>query len=141
MRKKESAKDLVPIKEFSKDEFRCRCGNASCDYGYDDIDRGFLNRLFTARKKSKVGYTITSAVRCPQHPLAKKNPTSSHNADRAKGKLCMAVDIAAPTSSHVHHICKSLDDAGFTRKGWNQQQHFIHADDDDSKPQEVFFPY
>ena len=141
MRKKESAKDLVPIKEFPKSEFDCRCGNSDCDYGYDDMDKGFLNRLFTARKMSKVPFSLTSAVRCPRHPHAKKNPTSSHNADRVLGKLCMAVDIAAPTSNHVHEIVQALDDAGFVRKGWNQDLKFLHVDDDDSKPQGVFFAY
>lgn len=132
---------MVPIKEFKTSEFRCQCGHANCDYGYEDMDVNTLSRLFTARKLSKVSYILTSAVRCPRHQLAIKNPTSSHNANRELGITCKAVDIAAVTSSEVFEIEDSLKKAGFVRLGWNQQKKFIHADTDPNKPQRVFFPY
>lgn len=132
---------IVPIKEFKESEFKCRCGNADCDYGYQDMDEEFLSKLFTARKLSLVGYNLTSAVRCPRHPLAIANPTSSHNASRVLKKKSCAVDIAATTSGLVFEITESLRKAGFTRLGWNQIKKFIHVDNDKNKPGRVFFPY
>lgn len=131
---------LVPIKEFKKEEFACKCGT-DCGYGYEDMEDAFLSRLFTARKMSKVGFVLTSAVRCPAHPEALKNPTSSHNADRAKGLKCKAVDIKVPTSSIAFEVQESLLDAGFTRIGWNQKLNFMHVDADSSKVQRVLFKY
>lgn len=130
---------LTPIKEFKEEEFRCQCGR--CDYGYEDMDEAFLSKLFTARKKSLLGYTLTSAVRCPNHELFSKNPTSSHNAIRSLGKKCKAVDIAVPTSSVAFEVIASLMAAGFTRIGWNRDKKFIHVDDDKSKPARLFFSY
>lgn len=132
---------LVLIKEFKAHEFDCQCGNADCDYGYADMEDSIVSALFTARKVAGVGFTINSAVRCPRHPLALKNPTSSHNADRAKGKKSCAVDIATPTSSHAFEVMDGFRRAGVTRLGWNQKLFFIHADTDASKPARVFFPY
>lgn len=132
---------METIKEFQKAEFKCQCGHADCDYGFDDMDEKFLSQLFTARKRSIVGYTLTSAVRCPRHPLALKNPTSSHNANRTFGKKCKAVDIATPTSDVTFEVTISLLQAGFTRIGWNQKSHFIHVDNDISKVQRRFFSY
>lgn len=132
---------LVPIKEFEEHEFKCKCGHEDCDYGYADMDEKFLSKLFTARKKSKVAYSLTSAVRCPRHPEAIKNPTSSHNANRVLARKCKAVDITASTSGLVFEIQKSLQDAGFVRLGWNQIKNFIHVDSDEDKIQRVFFKY
>lgn len=132
---------LVPIKEFEEHEFKCRCGHIDCDYGYADMDEKFLSKLFTARKKSKSGYALTSAVRCPRHPEALKNPTSSHNAVRSRGLKSKAVDIRAPNSRVRFHVEKSLLDAGFVRLGFNENLRFIHVDSDENKDQEVIFSY
>lgn len=132
---------MVPIKEFKESEFKCRCGHEDCDYGYADMDEKFLSALFTARKKSIVGYTLSSAVRCPRHPDAIKNPTSSHNANRAFGKKCKAVDISAPNSAATFEIVTSLLAGGIRRLGWNQSLKFIHADLDLHKPQRLLFSY
>lgn len=131
---------LVPIKEFKESEFACRCGR-DCGYGYQDMDEKFLSRLFTARKKSFMGYHLTSAVRCPGHPEAIKNPTSSHNAFKATGRKACAVDIAVPNSSVAFEVMDSLMKAGFTRLGWNQRLGFIHVDSDKTKPQRLLFSY
>lgn len=131
---------LVPIKEFRKEEFACKCGT-DCGYGYEDMEEAFLSRLFTARKMSKVGFTLTSAVRCPAHPEAIKKPTSSHNADRGKGLKSKAVDIKVPTSYIAYEVHDSLRAAGFTRIGWNQKLDFMHVDADTNKVQRVLFKY
>lgn len=131
---------LGTIKEFKESEFVCRCGR-DCGYGYQDMNEEFLSRLFTARKKSFVGYTLTSAVRCPDHEEAIKNPTSSHNANKAICKKSCAVDIAVPNSAVAFEVMDSLRAAGFTRLGWNQRLGFIHVDSDKAKPQRVLFSY
>lgn len=131
---------LVPIKEFKKEEFACKCGTG-CGYGYEHMEDAFLSRLFTARKMSKVGFTITSAVRCPVHPNAISNPTSSHNASTEKNLKCKAVDIKVTTSNDAFEVMDALLKAGFTRIGWNQSLGFIHVDADTSKVQRVLFKY
>jgi hypothetical protein len=131
---------IVTIKEFKESEFACQCGY-DCGYGYQDMDEEFLSKLFTARKLSPIGFTLTSAVRCPMHPLAIKRPTSSHNANRTLANRCCAVDIAAVNSSVVFELDEALRKAGFTRLGWNQDSLFIHVDSDKRKPQRVFFSY
>jgi hypothetical protein len=135
---------LVPIKEFKESEFQCKCpdcGTSSDPYGYRDMDEAFLSRLFTARKMSSRGFSLTSAVRCPLHPLVETRPTSSHNADRLRRKKCKAVDIRAATSRDAFHIMRALFKAGFVRVGWNQEKNFIHVDSDEDKDQEVLFKY
>ena len=132
---------IVPIKEFKESEFACQCGHADCGYGYNNMDEKFLSMLFTARKLSKVGFSLTSAVRCPRHPLALKRPTSSHNAQEAFVRKCCAVDIAAPNSTVAFEVMDSLIKAGFTRIGWNQKLNFIHVDSDKNKVQRVLFSY
>ena len=131
---------LVPIKEFKPIEFACKCGT-DCGYGYEDMDEEFLSKLFTARKLSNFAFHLTSAVRCPTHQEAIKNPTSSHNANRAFVKKSCAVDIKVSNSTLVFEITEALRKAGFTRLGWNQKLNFIHVDSDKKKPQRVFFSY
>jgi hypothetical protein len=130
---------MEPIKEFTRDEFKCQCG--SCNYGYEDMDETFLSMLFTARKTSRVPFNLTSTVRCPLHKLARSNPTSSHNADRYASRKSKAVDIAAITSNDVYEIMEALKKAGFTRLGWNMDKKFIHVDSDSAKVQRVIFAY
>jgi zinc D-Ala-D-Ala carboxypeptidase len=132
---------ITLIKEFKEHEFKCQCGHSDCDYGFADMEEDFIYKLFTARKMSFCGFTITSAVRCPRHPLAITKPTSSHNANRAFRKKSKAVDIAAVTSGLVFEVTDALRKAGFTRLGWNQTSMFIHVDSDATKPQRLFFSY
>lgn len=119
------------MKYFTEDEFKCKCGR--CGRGFKDMRPELLNRLEKAREIAKVGFVISSAVRCKAHNEAEGGvSTSSH----LHG---WAVDIKTPTSYRRSAILKGLIEAGFTRIGIAGS--FIHVDCDPTKVQNVTWTY
>lgn len=109
------------MKHFKLKEFQCKCGCKT-----NEINADFLEMLVRARKIANTPFRITSGYRCPEHPLSKKNPTSSH----IKG---IAVDIAFSNGQNLAIIMGALGGAGFERFGINFENHFIHVDSDKEK--------
>ena len=118
---------------FNDDEFQCQCGR--CGKGINQMQDSTLRKLFNAREEAGTAFVITSAFRCPEH---NRKVGGTSNSAHLRGH---AVDIAATSSRQYFKILKALFAAGFTRIGYNRASKFIHADDDPTLPQEVFFDY
>lgn len=113
---------------FFADEFACKCG---C--GLNNINKSLVSMLQIAREQAGIGFTVTSALRCPVHNRNEGGlPSSSH----LKG---LAVDIKADSSQTRQKILSALISAGFDRIGIARS--FIHVDIDSSKPANVCWLY
>jgi len=121
---------IVIIKEFTHDEFSCKCGK--CNLGYEDMDDRLLSQLFTARKKANIPFIISSAIRCEEH---NENEGGSHDSSHLRG---MAVDIKFVNGLDLIIKVGVLLAAGFKRMGVNWRLKFIHVDVDPGKPQGMF---
>ena len=65
---------------FSKDEFRCKCG---CNI-YKPMNESLLDGLQLLSDQTKRKITINSGYRCPKHPIeAKKKTPGEHSRARA----------------------------------------------------------
>ena len=116
-------------KNFSREEFACKCGECG---GLTEMDEVFLNRLQDARDGAGHPFKITSGYRCPAHEEAVKRPTSSHSTGRA-------VAISTPDSRTKHSVVRSLIRAGLNRIGVGEN--FVHVDGDMSKAANVLWTY
>ena len=103
---------------FSVDEMRCQCG---C--GQDGMDAEFMEKLTSLRADWGQPMTVTSAYRCPNHPIeAKKAKPGTHSTGRA-------VDIAVQGNDAYALLCAALGH-GFTGIGVQQKGggRFLHLD-------------
>ena len=104
---------------FSLEEMRCQCG---C--GQDGMDATFMERLTSLRADWGKPMRVTSAYRCPNHPIeAKKAKPGTHASGRA-------VDIAVQGEDAYLLLCAALGH-GFTGIGVQQKGggRFLHLDD------------
>ena len=115
---------------FSKKEKSCPC----CGLNLVDQNQHFLQALNTARAIAGIPFKVTSMTRCQKHnaELKDSKPNSAHT----KG---LAVDIVCNASTTRMKIHKALFVAGFKRIGIAKG--FIHADMDETLPQEVEWLY
>lgn len=119
---------MIELQNFSKDEFKCRCG---C--GFDAKD-SFKLRLQMARAYSSIPYRMSSAARCETHNRNEQgSETSTH-------LLGLAADIMYRDEVEMLTIIYGLVKAGFVRIGINIKLGFIHVDEDPNKPK-AFFKY
>jgi len=102
--------------------------------GRQNMDLPFLIALGRARDIDGNPWNITSGFRSVSYnsTLEGAVPGSAHTIGKAS-------DIAASTYERKLAIAKALVKAGFTRIGWGNG--FIHADNDDTKPQNVVWGY
>ena len=114
-------------KNFSRDEFACRCGCGGvkvCEY--------LVEKLQVIREKLGPMH-INSGYRCVSHNLqVGGSPESSH----LRG---CAVDIRCENSFDRFFLIKYLLQEGFSRIGIGPT--FIHADLDAEKPQNLIWLY
>ena len=102
-------------KYFTRDEFKCNCGN--CE---NLIQNALIDKLDKAREISGVSYKINSGYRCEKHNAAVGgSPKSLHKAGRA-------ADIHVPSSAARYQILKGLFAAELDRVLIYRT--FIHAD-------------
>lgn len=117
-------------KDFSLQQFTCKCG---C--GYDDISMDLVNKLQLARNIAHVPFVITSGCRCIKHNTkVGGKPDSAH----ING---LAADIAYTTGYDLYRILTGIIEAGFKRIGINFKQNFVHVDIDLNKQYPVVFHY
>ena len=105
-------------KYFTKEELECR----HCQE--EGMDPVFLQKLEKLRQEMGFAFPITSAYRCPKHPIeARKKDAGAHASGRA-------VDIAV-RGKQAHRLLQGALEAGFTGIGVSQKGgvRFIHLDD------------
>ena len=105
-------------KYFTVDELHCQhCGK-------DGMNQVFMQRVESLREKVGFPFIISSAYRCPDHPIeARKNAPGAHASGRA-------VDIAV-SHKNAYRLLQGALEAGFTGIGVSQKGgvRFIHLDD------------
>lgn len=108
---------------FSRKEMKCKCG---CDAALMDDD--FMWRLQDLREAYGRPMRITSAYRCPEHPIeAKKSKPGAHASGRA-------VDVAV-SRGEAYSLMRLAMRMGFSGIGVQQKGdgRFIHLDDLEAK--------
>lgn len=113
---------------FQPHEFDCKCG---C--GLNNMNLSFLDDLNTAREIAQIPFVITSGSRCPVH---NKRERGLSNSAHLKG---LAVDIKTDSSIARFKTIQALQYVGFNRIGISK--HFIHVDNDVTKPSPVMWMY
>lgn len=117
--------DLTP--NFSRDEFRCRCG---C--GTENIDLEFVQRLQNAR--NRLGpLRVLSGSRCRDH---NRCVGGSENSSHLAG---WAADLACSDSRSRFELVNALQAVGLRRIGMGNN--FVHVDFDSAKSQRVLWLY
>lgn len=112
------------FKNFSKDELKCQ----HC--GAHGINLEFLDDIQLLREQYGKPMVVTSAYRCPEHPIeAKKARPGEHSEG-------LAIDFAVPTEDFlmISWLWYSL---GYQRVGWNPGS-FIHLGGSKVRPQTVW---
>lgn len=119
--------------DFSRREFKCKCG---C--GIDNVSVPFINRLQLARTLAKIKFPITSGCRCPMH---NKIEGGSCNSDHITTETiqCEGADVKCRNSNDRFKIIKAGVEAGFTRIGIART--FVHLGMSKENPQEVIWLY
>lgn len=120
-------------KNFSYDEFVCKCPCHICN-----INKEFIKRLQTARDIARIPFKIISGCRCPSHNVASGGkPSSDHITTKAI--QCVGADISCYDSRARFTIFGAAMEAGFKRIGLAKT--FIHLGMSEELPQEVFWLY
>jgi zinc D-Ala-D-Ala carboxypeptidase len=105
---------------FSAQELTCQCGCNTVEF-----DLGFLAKLNAIRHEAGFGFTVSSAYRCPNHPIEarKVNGPGAHSTGQA-------VDIAC-SGAKALEVIRIAQKHGISRIGIQQKGsgRFIHLDD------------
>ena len=108
----------MDYKYFTVDELKCQhCGDHK-------MDNDFMMKIEALRHELGFPFTVTSAYRCPDHPIeARKASPGAHASGRA-------LDIACQ-GDKAHRILEGAMKFGMTGIGVNQKgsSRFIHLDD------------
>lgn len=106
------------MKYFTENELKCsHCG----EQGMND---DFMQKVEKLREELGFPFPVTSAYRCPEHPIeAKKSTPGAHASGRA-------IDIGV-SHGQAYALMHAAFKAGFTGIGVNQKggSRFIHLDD------------
>ena len=112
-------------KNFSRSEFRCRCGAEGISFALVEILQKVRDAVGPMR--------INSSMRCPYHNNeAGGSPKSSH-------LIGLAVDIHCDNSLKRYKLISNLIKQGIRRIGIRSD--FIHCDMDENKSQDVIWVY
>ena len=119
---------MIKIKNFTEDEFECKCG---C--GLNNMDSHFLIRLEKTRIIADIPFILTSACRCKQH---NKNEGGEDDSEHLTGE---AVDVETTTSRDRDIIVDAAKAAGITRRGIGKS--FTHLGEGKNKVKKVMWVY
>jgi zinc D-Ala-D-Ala carboxypeptidase len=100
--------------EFTKEEFRCKCG---CNQA--EMKEDFMDMLHSARKLANRPFIITSGYRCEKH---NKNVGGTDRSDHLTGN---GADISVRSGRERWVIEDALIKCGFIRIGHGRD--FIHC--------------
>lgn len=105
-------------KYFTEEELECKhCQSRG-------IDPEFMKKIDALREKMGFSFHVTSAYRCPDHPIeARKASPGAHASGRA-------IDIGV-SHEKAYRLVQGALEAGFTGIGVNQKNNsrFVHLDD------------
>ena len=103
---------------FKAKELTCKCGCNTIEF-----DLGFLATLNAIRKECGFGFPISSAYRCPTHPIeARKETLGAHTYGKAVDILCSGEKaLKVIRVAQAHGIMR----IGVQQKGGGR---FIHLD-------------
>lgn len=119
----------MEYKYFSFEEFDCPGMPGS---GYKYMDREFIEKLDEARDIAKLKFKILSGYRNPQ------TNTNVWNASTASSHLIgRAAHIQCTSAKKRLRIIEALSMVGFRRFGLHKD--YIHVDNDDLKPNMIWF--
>jgi zinc D-Ala-D-Ala carboxypeptidase len=114
--KKDAAKE--PKNYFKAKELTCKCGCNTVEF-----DLGFLATLNAIRKECGFSFPLSSAYRCPLHPIeARKQRLGAHTTGKAVDVLAngeKALEIVRVAQKH------GIQRIGIQQKGGGR---FIHLD-------------
>lgn len=120
---------MITAKHFVEKEFRACVPACSLQ----NMRQGTIDRLDRARELAGIPFVLNSAYRSVAYEKKKgRAGTSSHT----KGA---AVDIRCNSDANRMKVVRALLEAGFTRIGIGKT--YVHADDDESKTQNVIWHY
>jgi len=110
---------VSPWANFAYSELRCRCGH--CDSTGREMDTAFMAQLQRLREAFGRPMPLSSAYRCPRHPIEASKATPGEHCDG------LAVDVLCRGAEALEllHMALSL---GFARIGVNQKgtSRFLH---------------
>ncbi len=122
-----------PAKDFSRQEFACKCG---C--GVDDIDLILVERLQLIRNALQEPIEIKSGCRCLYHnQVVGGVPDSAHVCIPKLNRKGKAADINIPDSGFRYRFLRQAFKL-FTRIEVPNGS-WVHVDVDENKPQNVCF--
>lgn len=120
-------------KNFSEEEFSCRCG---CGSVY--VDQELVEKLQELRDLLDTPITINSACRCQDHNKKVGGVKNSYHLS-TPGKLCEAADIACSSASERYRIVGLAGAVGFSGIGVGTT--FVHLDIRKTTPALWIYPY
>jgi uncharacterized protein YcbK (DUF882 family) len=110
---------LITWPHFAAAELRCKCGK--CNSTGAEMDPAFMAELVTLRQQFGRPMALSSAYRCPKHPVEVRKP--------APGEHCtgLAVDVRCRGEDAVE-ILRLAMNLKFTRFGISQRGNarFLH---------------
>lgn len=120
---------MITAKYFNESEFRACVPSCSLQ----DMRQSTMNRLDAARELAGIPFVLNCAYRSPAWDKSR-----GRSGDGAHPHGC-AVDIRCNSSSNRMKIVQACLAVGFTRIGIGKT--YVHADDDETKPQNVMWHY
>lgn len=107
-----------PKSYFRPKELACKCG---C--GANEFDPDFLVTLIAIREECGFSFPLSSAYRCPQHPIeARKDIKGAHCSGKAVDILCNGENALEVIRVALKHGVQRI---GIQQKGGGR---FIHLD-------------
>ena len=135
----EGGKDMNETKNFTRDEFRCKCG---C--GLLCISQSTVNMLQVARnwKKKlfpeKESIRINCGCRCKKHNQKVRGVPNSSHVPQSVLSETYAVDIDYDSTLELIALVICLAIAGFRRFGICLKKSYIHTDNDETKVKDIW---
>jgi hypothetical protein len=128
------AKSPKPQGYFKPKELTCKCGCNTVEF-----DLGFLATLNSIREECDFSFALSSAYRCPQHPIeARKEHFGAHTTGKAVDILCngeKALEVIRVAQKH------GIQRIGIQQKGGGRFIHLDACNADDGFPTPAMWSY
>ena len=110
----------MATKNFTDDELRCQCGCGQVNP--NPLFKVLMGKVQELRDMYGKALTVTSAYRCPEHPMEANKPKSGQHS-------IAAIDLGVSRMG-AYEVLRLAFSMGFTGIGVNQKgdHRFIHLD-------------